>query len=248
MEQKFLSRMKDLQNRCEKQSIVTHTGFLTPSEQQQLIELQKREAIGNLYFFGGHSGAERKVAFFLPFYMEEADLNVEEYISAFLAEARFSSLTHRDYLGALLGLGITRDCIGDIYVTGERANFFALSKVKDFIALNFQKAGSNSVLVQQVLIDHVNLPSKTVKLSNFTVKSPRIDSLASGVFHVSRAKISQMLQSGLVMLNYQQCFSKDTEIKEGDIISIRGYGKAKVTSFGGMSKKERMFVTAEIYQ
>ena len=122
----MLKRAEELAARCEAQAVVTATKFLTPAEQYELAELARRRKWDNLYFFGGQPDCERKIGFFLPFYMEKEDFQADEYICAIAVQTRFAQPSHRDYLGSLMGLGIERSFVGDIRVQGERGCFFCL--------------------------------------------------------------------------------------------------------------------------
>ena len=244
----FLKRVHELYNRSADQGIVTSTFFLTPAEQYALLAEAKKSGFYNLLLFGGSPESERKIAFFLPFYIEPEDFEPEEYICAVFAETKFATPGHRDYLGALLGLGIKRECLGDIVVLGEKAYFFCIPSVLKHILLNFDKVGRNGVRARQVALSQVPAIQRNRKEVSFTLKSPRLDAAAAGIFSVSRTRMAEMIAVGAVSLNYKECTQSDTLVKEGDILSARGYGKAEILSVGGKSRKDRLFMRAEIYQ
>lgn len=235
----LLRRASELHDRCESACIVTHTAFLTPAE-AYAIECRKWD---NIYMFGD----ERKVAFFLPYYMNADELDAGEYISAIAAETKFASPSHRDYLGAILALGIKRECVGDIYVDGETAQFYVLRQVKEHILMNLDRVGRYGAKLAEIELSRVKLPEREYKELSFTVKSPRLDAVAAGMFSLSRTGVLPLIEAKSVSLNYSECTKPDAQIEDGDIISIRGYGKGRV-SFGGVSKKDRLFITAEIYK
>lgn len=243
-----MKRAAELCDRAADKGIVTSTLFLTPAEQYELQAEAKRRGAENLMLFGGSTSSERKIAFFLPFYMEPEDFEPEEWICAVAAETKFAAPGHRDYLGALLGLGIKRECIGDIVVFGEKAYFYCVPSVLKHILLSFDKVGRHGVKVQQAALHEVPEIERNRKEVSFTLKSLRLDAAAAGIFSVSRTSMAELIEAGAVSLNYRECTKTDTAVKEGDILSARGYGKAEITSLGGISKKGRLFVRAEIYQ
>ena len=130
MEQdELIKRITDLASRCDRNGCLTHSAFLTPAE-CYLLETRKL-SVGDakLFLFGGKEDCERKVAFFLPYYLEETDFDIGEIIKAVRIKSYFGKPGHRDYLGAVLGLGIERDRIGDLLVFDDTAYLFCLSPV-----------------------------------------------------------------------------------------------------------------------
>ena len=121
MDQTLEKRIEELSARCERQSVVTATGFLTMAEQMEIAAWAKRLSDVTLHMDGGDEACERKCAFFLPYWMEETDFDPAEFIHAVKATAFFGTPTHRDYMGAALALGIRREWIGDFRVVEDAA-------------------------------------------------------------------------------------------------------------------------------
>ena len=240
--EEFIKKIEDLYKRSINKNIVTYTGFLTPAEKQIIIK-----TLGNarMVFSSGIEEAERVRAFFLPDYMEELD--IEEYITVFKVSFSFKKLTHRDFLGALLSLGIERRCIGDIFVFEKEAYFFVTSDMARFIKTNLTKVGSVGVRLEEVDFNKVKIIEPNFKEITFTVPSLRLDSIVAGAIKESREKTSAFIKNGLVLLNYLVCENISKEVKEGDIFSIKGYGKFKINEIGGLSKRGKIFVTVAQY-
>lgn len=244
----LLSRADDLARRCEKTASVTHTGFLSPAEQYALSAWALRLYGCRMIFYGGHPDCERKAAFFLPDYMEDDGLPFDEYFCALNAKSCFGAPTHRDYMGAALGLGIKREWLGDIWVNGDNAVIFCLPSVKTHLLDGLTKVGRYTVRTTPLELSKVPAPERhTVKIS-FSVRSMRLDAVCAGMFGLSRTKAEEAINLGNASLNYSQCLKCAAQVKAGDVISLRGYGKGKVTEEGGFSRKGRLFVTAEIYK
>jgi len=242
----FLRRAEELFQRSQMQNIVTHTGFLTPVEQHALENLPHLRA--GLLFHGGEAGTERQVAFFLPSYMDAEDFDPSLYITAFHIRCRFGAPGHRDVLGSLLGLGIERWTLGDIYTQGEEAWFFCLPTVAAHISRELTHIGRGGASVREIPLPEVPAPAREREEISFTVNSPRLDAILAGTFHLSRGDATERIIEGLVQLNYTICEKPATEISPGDVFSLRGSGKATLVEVGGKSRKDRTRVRVERYR
>ena len=244
----LVRRAADLADRCERQSIVTATGFLTPAEQYGLTSWAERHPDNGLYMTGGQDGCERQRAFFLPYWMTPEELDLSEHIRAVRAEAFFGEPGHRDYLGAALGLGIQREWLGDIRVLGTAAYIFCLPSVERLLLDELTKVGRVAVKTAPCPLSDVPAPELKVKRVTFTVKSLRLDAVASSMFGLSRTAAAELIRLGAASLNYAPCEKADAPVREGDVISLRGRGKGTLTAVGGRSRKDRLFAEAEILQ
>ena len=244
----LLRRAEDLAARCEKSGAVTASFFLTPAERIALERWAKYATDCTVLFTGGREECERQASFFLPYYMDETAFDVSEYIRVLEVTAGFGEPSHRDYLGAALGLGIRREWLGDIWVRGSTAHIFCLKSVAEHLLSSLEKVGRYGVKTRQVSLDAVPAPERRVKTVRFTVKSLRLDAAASGMFGLSRTETARLITAGAVTLNYESCLRTDAPVKAGDIVSLRGKGKGAIVSAGGESRKGRLFVEAEIYK
>ena len=243
----LLKRAEDLCSRCERSGTVTSTCFLTPAERYSVENWAKRRADCNIVFSGGHPECERTVAFFLPYYMEREDFSPEETIRAIELKAFFGQPGHRDYMGALLGMGIGRERLGDIWVRDDKAVIFCMPGVLKHL-LSIEKVGRYGVKAREVELGEIPAPERQVKPVSFSVMSMRLDAVAAGMFNLSRTEAAKQISAGNVSLNYTMTDKTDAPVREGDIISLRGAGKGAVTGTGGTSRKGRLFVYAEIYK
>jgi len=238
-------RAEELWRRSLDRSIVTHTNFLTPAEQYTLAHLPHLRPA--LYLWGGFPDAERRIAFFLPEYLTAEDFDPVEYLTAFQIRCRFAEIGHRDVLGSLLGLGLERWSIGDIYVSGEEAWFFCLPSVAGLISMELTRIGRNGADVREIPLDQVTLPERHREEVRFTVSSLRLDAVLAGVFHLSRGTAAELIESGAVQLNYAVCEKTSAPVEPGDVFSLRGYGKACLREIGGKSRKDRIHLVVERY-
>ncbi|MEA4964265.1 MAG: YlmH/Sll1252 family protein [Oscillospiraceae bacterium] len=242
----LLRRAEDLCRRCEKTASVTSTAFLTPAEQAEVQKWAAPQGDCTLLLRGGHQDCERKAAFFLPYYLDAKEFDEAAQIKVIRAVAGFGEPGHRDYLGAALGLGIRREWLGDIWIDGPAAYLFCLPSVESHLLGSLDKVGRFGVRTESVLLSAVPAPERRVQVRSFTVQSPRLDTVLSGLFHLSRTAAAELIQAGAATLNYQPCLKPDAPIRVGDVLSLRGHGKGTVAELGGSSRKGRLFVTAEL--
>lgn len=243
----LLRRVDDLARRCEKTNTLIHTSFLTPAEQAELVRCVKRFSGCRMLLHGGGPDCERRVAFFLPDWLEEADFEPAEAIAALRIDAYFGTPGHRDYLGALLGLGVRREWVGDIRVDGQTAWVFCLPSVAEQLA-GLEQAGRVSVKAAVVPLSAVPEPERKRKTVKFTVQSPRFDAILGESFRLSRTQATRLIAAGAASLNYLPCLKNDAPVSEGDVISLKGHGKATVAEIGGKSRKDRLFVTVQLWE
>ncbi|MBQ6926921.1 MAG: RNA-binding protein [Oscillospiraceae bacterium] len=244
--EEILKRARDLARRSEQRGVPTNTGFLTPAERYAL-EHDPALRSAAMVFEGGYPEAERTMAFFLPDWMEEDGLDLDAHICALHLTAAFGSPGHRDYMGAILGMGVGREWVGDILVDGSEAIALCQPSVLRHL-LSIDKVGRCGVKTEQIPLDAIPRREKKAEERRFTVMSPRLDAVAAGLFHLSRTETARQIALGTLSLNYAECLKPDAPVREGDVLSLRGTGKGRVVEIGGSSRKGRMFVTAELYR
>ena len=242
----LIKRLEDLAELCSKRSEVTATHFLTPEELYEAEHELKQSRFGTYVADGGGLNCERKMIFFLPEWLESDYFDAGEFIAAVKFKAFFGEPGHRDYLGAMMGRGITRDSVGDIMVAGQDTYVFCRKTVSDDIC-SMDSVGRFTVRGQKVELAEVPVMERKTKSTSFTVMSPRLDAVISGIFNISRGDACELIKSERVEVNYKTAVKNDMQINAGDIISARGLGKAEVKAFGGISKRGRQFINAEIY-
>ncbi len=245
-EHELLRRAEDLAARCERSGALCASHFLTPAERLLIERWAKSRPDCRLVFSGGHPDCERTLALFLPDYLEPEWLDLGEQIKALELTAAFGSPGHRDYLGALLGMGIGREWLGDIWVKDNRAVIFCLPGVERHL-LSIDKVGRWTVRTRSLPLEEIPAPERRVKEKVFSVQSLRLDAAVAGLFDLSRTEAARQITAGNVSLNYELSDKTDRPVREGDILSLRGRGKGKITGTGGSSRKGRLFVYGEIY-
>ncbi|MEG1557514.1 MAG: YlmH/Sll1252 family protein [Oscillospiraceae bacterium] len=241
-DKQLLARMRDLAIFCDKRGKPAFSDFLTPAQISVVSLCRELKKSASFRFFGGFSQAERCVAAAVPF-----DFSAEpEYpIETLKIETDGPALSHRDILGALMGLLIKREKLGDI-VASNGEYFVVCSKtISDFIIQNLEKIGRNSVRALPAAAAAFCEP-ETEQITA-TVMSLRLDAIVSEGFDISRAKASEAIKQGLVSVNWTVRDSVSKDLSQGDSISFRGHGKIKLAEVGGLSKKGRTFITISKY-
>ena len=238
----LLRRIDDLIRRSEKTYTVLYTNFLTPAEQTLVSKVS--EFCGRISFAGGYDDAERRVCrICTEEYAQDEGLPAVLFCAQ--TAAADAQLSHRDVLGALMGLGIRREMIGDILASRRKAFFFCISSVAEFVELNLDKIGRYSISLS--VTEPEDMPEPETEEIHINVSSMRLDSVCGECFGVSRTKAAEIIRRGLVSVNWQITDSISREVKAGDRISMRGKGKIRLGEVTGQSKKGRLFVTVYRY-
>lgn len=245
MTSELLRRAFDLSHQAEKYASPTNSCFLTPAEQQIL---RSNTSQSTVVFHGGGEDCDRKCAFFLPSWLEPEDLDPGTVISALRISSPFGNPNHRDYLGSILGLGVKRECLGDIRIFDNIAYLYCLQNIADFLSLNLEKVGRNSVKTAIIPLSEVPALNRRYKSVVFSVSSLRLDSICSGMFGLSRSAANAQILQGNVTVNYFPCTKPDYFLHLEDIISLRGRGKGTFAELQGTSRKGRLRVRVEIWE
>ena len=242
----LLARVWDKYEQTERKNIPSATVFLSPREQQMAQTLLNAAGIRSGYIFdGGYEESERKILIFLPDWAEEPTGDELVFLRAsFHGE---ESLTHRDILGSLMGLGVTRERVGDILVSSHSADIIAAPSLRDFFLREWEQAGRVKLTVTEIERNELCVPKAQVKVIRDTVSSLRLDAVAATAFSMSRGRASELIAAGRINLDHVPCLKADKPVVEGAVITARGFGKAKLTQVGGLSKKGRIGITIERY-
>lgn len=242
----LLARVLDKYEQMERRSIPTTTSFLSPREQKLAETLLHAVGVRSGYAFdGGYPDAERKVLLFLPEWAEGTEGELVFLRADFHGEG--SKLTHRDILGSLMGLGVARERVGDILVSEHSADIVSLPSLREFFLQSWESAGRVKLSVSEIAREDLLLPQVQVKIIRDTVSSLRLDAVVSAGFSMSRGRAAELIAAGKVSLDHFPCEKGDKPVAEGSVLSVRGLGKAKLTTVGGLSKKGRIGITIERY-
>ena len=239
-ERTALARVLDCADSARERGIPAHTAFLTPHLRQLAASLAP-----GMLFFGGYPDAERTVAAALPDWADPEDAPDYAGLAAVRALRRDRgepAPTHRDYLGALLGLGLRRDAVGDLLVRPEGCDMIVTDAVADFICANLTSAGRSPLDLSPIALADLIIPEQAFTERRDTVASLRLDGVVSAAFSLSRARASEAVAAGKVGVNGVPCEKPDREIADGDTVSLRGAGKCRIRTDGNLSRRGRVCI------
>ena len=240
-------RLIELSKIAYQRDIVTYSDFLNLNELNILHTTPKQDLFSRYETYGGYEFSERQMVAFLP---DALCYNKKYPICALKIEPlqkKFAEpLSHRDYLGSILNLGIDRCKIGDILVEDDYAILFVHQSLKNFIFEELTRIRHTSVMITEVDADDVSYQPKVKEISG-TVSSLRLDSLLSLAFSSSRSKLVAYIENGKVFVNGKLITSNGYQIKEEDIISVRGLGRFQFKELLSQTKKGRYFVKIHLY-
>lgn len=230
-----------------RREIPANTAFLSPRELEMARYLFG--TVPGLTEFGGYEDAERKMLVYLPEYLDETSLMEEDSPVVCLRATYFEgdTLSHRDFLGALMGAGIAREAVGDICVGTGSCDFFVTDEIAPYILQNFIGAGRTKVHLDIVPLSQVMVPEPETKEIKDTLASLRLDSVISSGFRVSRSLAAQYVTAGKAAIDGLPCEKPDKAVSEGCKISVRGLGKIKLRAVNGQTKKGRISVVIDRY-
>ncbi len=243
----LLAKLWDKINAGMRRNISAATCFLSPRE----LEMSRYlfgDAEG-LHTFGGFEGAERQMLIYVPEYMELDTLLEEDAPLCCLRATFFEEdiLSHRDFLGALMGAGIGRETVGDICVGKGYCDFFVTAEIAPYILQSFTSAGRTKLSISQISLTEANIPEPEVKEIKDTLASLRLDSVISSGFRIGRSLAAQYVSAGKAAIDGLPCEKPDKAVAEGVKISVRGLGKIKLASIGNRTKKDRISVVIHRY-
>ncbi|MCL2838827.1 MAG: YlmH/Sll1252 family protein [Oscillospiraceae bacterium] len=242
----ILSRAEDVIERCRTRHILCSLGFLSPAQRGLLERALPKSADVCYAFWGGHDAAERTMFVCYPDYMEFEAANVA--ITALQIVGRdIGRLSHRDFLGSVLALGIKREKIGDILVASNQTLMFVAQDIAEYICENLAKIGNAGVSVTFAGELSDELPDRAVEFITGTVANVRLDAVLGLALKMSRSSAAEYITSERVQVNWAVETSLSHRIDEGDIFSVKGKGRFRLKTIGNLSKKGRYHITIEKY-
>jgi len=192
----------------------------------------------NLEADGGFPGAERvKIAFSDEDFLGKADYGLAALEAR--VDVRYYQISHRDVLGAVLALGIKREMIGDIIMTGHGCQIVCDAAMSEFISRSLVQIGAAAVEIAPLPLASIAPREERVKEIRTTIASLRLDAVAAAGFGTSRTKMAGEIAADKVKVNWHDAKNAAQAVKAGDIISMRGRGRVEVSEVLGQTKKGR---------
>ncbi|MEG2597425.1 MAG: YlmH/Sll1252 family protein [Oscillospiraceae bacterium] len=216
------------------------------NEQQQVVAMEIAKKSQMVFrFFGGFSAATRKMLGVFPTYIEPTD-DLFPIVGFTVSYPSSFSLSHRDFLGTLMAQQIKRETVGDIVIQSGTAYVFIEEKLERVLSTQIDKVGGVGVSITAGTPKNITVEQLFKELRG-TLASLRLDASVSLVTGISREKAAKLIASGAVLLNYTEKSEGSVPLSEGDILSVRGYGKFRLSAVGGQTKKGRTSVQFDAY-
>lgn len=240
-------RLIELSNLSYKRDIVTFSDFLNLNELNILHTTPKDLFPSRYETYGGYEPAERQMVAFLPdalYYDYQYPISV---LRISPANRKFAEeLTHRDFLGGILHLGIERSCLGDLLVEDSVCHVFATDTMADFICEQLTRIRHTVVKTEKIDGESFSFTPRLETVKG-TVASVRLDTVLSVAFPLSRSRMTGLVEGGKVFVNGKLITSNGYRLKEGDIISVRGMGKLVYQGVLSETKKGRQYIQVGKY-
>lgn len=222
-----------------------YSNFLTPQEQIQAVEILNNYKFDNYLFFGGNDDCERTV---LGIFDDYITPQISEFpiccVKIQPTDKNITNISHRDYLGSIMGLQLERDVIGDIFCFDDYGVMFIKDNLKGFVLSNLDKVGKTRVKLS--IINGLELKNtRKFMLIKGTVSSLRLDCVVAFLINKSRSDATKTINSGIVTVNYSVVTNVSKTLKIGDVIVIRGKGKFILDDDIKQTKKDRLFITVK---
>lgn len=241
-------KILDQANRAFTQNIYTYTDFLSLNELDVYYRMKNELSFIYSEAFGGNPVCERQVIQFgsKELFGYAGTFPIQLLCITPLIEKFAEPLTHRDYLGALMNLGISRGLLGDIIVEGSSAYLYCMNHISDFIIENLHTVRHTHVKCME---SKKQLPDAAPVFETFEMiaASPRLDAVVSGLTGLSRSHVLELFHSRKIFLNGRCMENNSAQLKPNDILVIRGTGKYIYEDTGSQTKKGRVYVRLKKY-
>ena|SRR3712207_103883 len=240
-------RIIDTCNSVLKNHSIRATEFLNPFEVKNAIAVLNTEPDLIYKLEGGYSQATRQIMLIGQYYVDFEGETALRYFEI-RGNFKFKSVSHRDYLGSILGLGIKREKLGDILVHDDFCQIIVSQDMGDYILYNLERVGKNTVSVKEIKFDDIVPIEDSFDVKSVSVSSLRLDNLIAGVFNLSRQEASKYINADYVTVNYERVNNPSRQIDANTVISVRKCGKFILDEVGSVSKKGKIRLKVSIYK
>ena len=249
MDDYLINRLSELASRSFNGNRYTYTNFLTEAEVSEFFKIKKDLDFAGPMLFGGNDYCERKLIRFgnpEEFGYEEP-LPIAALTISPLNEKFSDDLTHRDFLGALMNLGIEREMLGDIFINSNRGILYCIESMADYITENLTRVKHTTVIVKP-FTEQFSLPEGATEDVRIQISSERLDAIIARVYKLSRDASCKLFTEQKVFVNSRQVLAADTKVKDGDRVSVRGFGRFEIKGEAGVSKKGKINLIVSVYR
>lgn len=247
--QNLKKRLLELAERSHSHGVYTFTPFLGLSEQQAFYEVEKDVAYAGYAMEGGSPFCERRIIRFgSPELLGYEETYPIQCIKVEPQTPKFAEdLTHRDFLGAIMNLGIERGTVGDIFVQDKKAIVFCLGSISPYLTENLQQVKHTPVKCSETeAADHLKKP--VTEEASLSVSSARIDAVISKVYNIARGKSLELFKAGRIYVNGRVAENNSYTLKNGDAVTVRGFGRFNYIGGQGETRKGKLRIGVEVYR
>ena len=246
-ERMAFSKALDSAIRCHKQRVQAFSGFLDPFKVRKFVPMLVQNLHIQCMAFGGYDGCERQMIGMSPKGIPIAPADFPVAVVNVSYHGKFSrTLTHRDFLGAALGLGIERHCIGDIVLSDAFALIVVHIQMADYVCANLVSVGRTAVKASAQSWEAAAFPIPERETKRITVASLRLDSMVGAAFRLSRSSAAALVDKEKVFVNWSVCAAASKTLAPADMVTVRGHGRFEVGDIVGQTKKGRTMVEIQI--
>ncbi|SHI73438.1 RNA-binding protein YlmH, contains S4-like domain [Dethiosulfatibacter aminovorans DSM 17477] len=238
-------RILDIRDGAQNNFMINDSDFLYPNEARIGESVLNYFSDTSYLITGISKNAERKAIIVAP--CEIYDEILKDFFTLLRGRICDVNITHRDILGALVSTGINRNKIGDIYITGEYVYVIAKKEIEKHIVHNFKRIKNISIDFESVELEEAENLSLNFEKTRIITSSMRVDNIVSNLGNMSRGKAQEFIKSGNVKLNWSNDVNRNRLLEEGDVLSLRGKGKYKISGAIGHSKKGNIVLELEKY-
>ena len=244
-EKLLFSKALDRALLCEKKGFPAFSSFLDPLKCEKFAALIEKEGICRILSYGGAMDCERKM---LGFYNEYDTINETDFpIDALEIIHNSSKLTHRDFLGSVLGCGVKREKVGDVFIFPHKAIVFLDREISAFVCGALERIGNTPVARSIIKDDFLLAPFNEGSIKDITIASMRLDAAVGAIWNLSRGKAVKLIEAEKTYVNWQCIKSASKIIAEGDTITLRGHGRAIIEAINGKTKKDNIAIRVKIF-
>lgn len=218
--------------------------FFDPASCEKISDIIKEYSEIECSFYGGYDYAERKM---LSVYPKGYEPGEEEYAISILEFKKSGEISHRDVLGSLMGLGISREKTGDIIFADENISIILKENIADYVLMNLIRIGNCEVHLEKTDAYKISAAEPEGKELDVIVASMRADGIISAAFKISRSLSLQYIKAERVKVNHELLTKQAKELKAGDIVSVRGKGRMEIIKEAGKTKKGNIKLNVKRY-
>ncbi len=241
-ERPFIDHFNEWKEQVRERYTPKLTDFLDPRQQTIVKALTRANDDVTIKLWGGYEDAERKRALILPPYSDIEDLDFGVSLYQVNYPKKFVTIEHRHLLGSLMGLGLKREKFGDQLFSEESVQVIVADEIGDFVRMNLTQVGRATVSFDPIDWPDIVPPVVEWEDRQGSVPSLRLDVILAEIYRIARSKAGELVRSERVKVNWKVVDKPSYELTPGDDLSVRGFGRSRVTSIDGETRRGNLWI------